>query len=41
MREELKRMALDIDQMITQRQRAHALNELQDLIDDIHTLTTS
>jgi hypothetical protein len=41
MREGLKRMALDIDRMITPRQRAHALNELQDLIDDIHLLATT
>jgi hypothetical protein len=41
MREGLKRMALDLDRMITPRQRAHALNELQGLIDDIHLLATT
>jgi hypothetical protein len=41
MRESLKRMALDIDRIITPRQRTHALNELQDLIDDIHLLATT
>lgn len=37
----VKEMVLDIDRIITPRQRAHGLAKLQELIDDIHQLRTS
>jgi hypothetical protein len=41
MRESLKRFALVIDSLVTPQQRAHALQRLQKVINDIHSLANS
>jgi hypothetical protein len=41
LRNAVKEMILSVDGMVTQKQRAHALAELQGLIDDVHALAAS